>query len=334
MGEAGRTARVDAMRRFNRFYTRQIGVLAEGLLQSSFSLAEARVLYEVAHRDQPAAAELGQELGLDAGYLSRILRGLRKRGLVGRRPSEADGRRSLLGLTRRGRAAFATLDERSREEVGAMLDRLPPRGQSRLVEAMGTIEELLGAAPDRSAGTGYVLRPPQPGDMGWVVHRHGLLYAQEYGWDERFEALVAGIVARFVDRFDPKRERCWIAEKDGEIIGSVFLVKESKTVARLRLMLVEPRARGMGLGTRLVAECVRFARPAGYRKITLWTNSVLLAARHIYKKAGFRLVRQEPFHGFGHDLVSETWDLKLQAGAKAASGAGFSRASPSPSPRS
>ena len=313
MGEAEREARVDAMRRFNRFYTRRIGVLREGLLQSPFSLAEARVLYEVAHRDRPAAAELGKELGLDAGYLSRILRGLRKRGLVGRRPSEADGRRSLLGLTRRGRAAFATLDERSRDEVGAMLDRLAPRAQARLVDAMRTIEELLGApapAETRSAAP-YLLRPHQPGDMGWVVHRHGVLYAQEYGWDETFEGLVAEIVARFAKRFDPKRERCWIAEQDGEIVGSVFLVKQSRTVARLRLMLVEPRTRGMGIGTRLAGECIRFARQCGYRKVTLWTNSVLLAARHIYKQAGFKLVHQEPYHGFGHDLVGETWDLKL-----------------------
>ena len=284
MGDPGRGGRVDAVRRFNRFYTRQIGVLDEGLLHSSFSLAEARVLYEVADRDRPAAAELGRDLGLDAGYLSRILRGLRKRGLV---------------------------DRRSRQEVGATLDGLSPRGQARLVEAMDTIEELLGAAPERSAGTAYVLRPPQPGDMGWVVHRHGALYAREYGWDERFEALVAGIVARFGQRFDPERERCWIAEKDGEIVGSVFLVQKSKAVAQLRLMLVEPRARGMGIGKRLVDECVRFARATGYRKITLWTNSVLGAARHIYERAGFRLVRQEAYEGFGHDLVSETWELKL-----------------------
>ena len=309
MGAGRRAARVDAVRRFNRFYTRQIGVLQEGLLQSPFSLAEARVLYEVAHRDRPAAAELGKDLGLDAGYLSRILRGLRRRGLVDRRPSEADGRRSLLGLTRNGRAAFATLDERSRTEIGALLDPLPPRDQDRLVEAMRAIEELLGGAPRPPAS--YLLRPHQPGDMGWVVHRHGVLYAQEYGWDETFEGLVAEIVARFVKRLDPRRERCWIAEVDGEAVGSVFLVKQSRTVARLRLMLVEPRARGMGIGKRLVDECIRFARQAGYRKITLWTNSVLLAARRLYTQAGFRLVDEEPYHGFGHDLVGETWELKL-----------------------
>jgi DNA-binding MarR family transcriptional regulator/GNAT superfamily N-acetyltransferase len=309
MGEAGRESRVDAMRRFNRFYTRQIGVLQEGLLQSPYSLAEARVLYELAHRDDTTAAALGKDLGLDAGYLSRILRGLRKRRLVDGRPSEADGRESLLRLTRPGKTAYATLDERSGAEIGAMLARLTPAGQARLIDAMGTIEELLGAP--RRAAAPYVLRSHQPGDMGWVVHRHGVLYAQEYGWDEHFEALVADIVARFVKHFDPKRERCWIAERDGEILGSVFLVKQSRTVSRLRLMLVEPRARGMGIGTRFVGECVRFARQAGYRKMTLWTNSVLLAARHIYKQAGFKLVVEEPYHGFGHDLVGETWDLKL-----------------------
>lgn len=311
MAEAGFEARVDAMRRFNRFYTRQIGVLPEGLLRSPFSLTEARVLYEIAHREKPTAAELGKELGLDGGYLSRILRGFRRRGLVGRRPSEADGRQSLLGLTRRGKAAFATLNKRSRDEVGGMLGRLPAGGQGRLIEAMGTIEALLGAPGGRRAAAPYLLRSHQPGDMGWVVHRHGVLYAQEYGWDERFEALVADIVARFIKHFDPKRERCWMAEKDGEIVGSVFLVKQSATVARLRLMLVEPSARGMGIGTRLVGECIRFARQAGYRKITLWTNSVLLAARHIYEQAGFRLVHEEAHHSFGHDLVGETWDLKL-----------------------
>ena len=299
--------RVEATRRFNRFYTRRIGVLQEGLLRSPFSLAEARVLYELAHRERPRAAELGQELGLDAGYLSRILRGLR--GLVDRRPSPADGRTNLLGLTRRGKAAFATLDGRSRQEIGAMLAALPSRGQGRLVDAMAAIEELLGGA--RRPAVPYLLRSHQPGDMGWVVHRHGVLYAQEYGWDERFEGLVAEIVARFVKRFDPKRERCWIAEQDGEIVGSVFLVRQSRTVARLRLMLVEPKARGMGIGTRLVGECIRFARQAGYTTITLWTNSVLRAARHIYEQSGFRLVHEEPHTSFGHDLVGETWDLKL-----------------------
>jgi DNA-binding MarR family transcriptional regulator len=301
--------RVAAVRRFNRFYTKQIGVLHEGLLRSPFSLTEARVLFELAHREKPTATELSKELGLDAGYLSRILRGFGKRGLVSRKSSATDGRQSLLWLSRKGRDAFATLDARSRDEIGGMLSALPTPDQVRLIEAMHAVEELLGAQPERSAP--YLLRPHQPGDMGWVVHRHGALYAQEYGWDEQFEALVAAIVAKFIQRYDPKRERCWMAEKDGEIVGSVFLVKQSKTVAKLRLLLVEPKARGLGIGARLVDECVRFARHAGYRKVTLWTQSVLHAARHIYEERGFHLVDQGPHHSFGHDLIEETWELEL-----------------------
>lgn len=300
---------VEAVRRFNRFYTKQIGVLQDGLLSSPFSLTEARVLYELAHRDKPTASEFGKELGLDAGYLSRILRGFEKRGLVEKGPSETDGRQSLLWLTEQGREAFAPLDARSRDEIGAMLDNLSAAQQGRLTEAMRTIEALLGARPDSKAP--YLLRPHQPGDMGWVVSRHGVLYAREYGWDERFEALVAEIAAAFIRTFDPKRERCWIAEKDGENVGSVFLVAQSETVAKLRLLLVEPEARGLGIGARLVDECVRFARQAGYRKITLWTNDVLHAARHIYQRAGFQLVHEEPHHSFGHDLNGQTWELTL-----------------------
>ncbi len=302
-------ARVAAVRRFNRFYTRQIGLLQEGYLKSPFSLSEVRVLYELAHRDRPTATEIGRDLGLDAGYLSRVLGGFHKRGFLKRAPSEHDGRLSHLSLTQRGQAAFAPLNTRSHEDIGAMLGALPAAEQVRLVQAMHAIEEILGAQPEKKVP--YLLRPHRPGDMGWVVHRHGALYAQEYGWDERFEALVARIAAKFIERYDPKRERCWIAEKDGEIVGSVFLVRHSKTVAQLRLMLVEPKARGLGIGTRLVDECVRFARENGYGKITLWTNSVLLAARHIYKRAGFRLVHKERHHSFGHALVGETWDLTL-----------------------
>ena len=302
-------ARVADVRRFNRFYTRQIGLLQEGYLESPFSLSEVRVLYELAHRERPTATELGRDLGLDAGYLSRILRGFQKRGLLKRTPSEEDGRQSHLALTPRGQAAFAPLNARSRDEIGAMLAALPEPEQQRLVQAMHAIEGILGAQPERKVP--YLLRPHKPGDMGWVVHRHAALYAQEYGWDERFEALVAGIVKRFIERFDPKRERCWIAEKDGEIVGSVFLIAHSKTVAQLRLMLVEPKARGLGIGSRLVDECIQFAREKGYRKITLWTNSILLAARHIYKKAGFRLVETERHTSFGHALVGETWELAL-----------------------
>jgi DNA-binding MarR family transcriptional regulator/GNAT superfamily N-acetyltransferase len=301
--------RVVAVRRFNRFYTQQIGVLHEGLLQSPFSLTEVRVLYELAHRAQPTAAELSKELGLDAGYLSRILRDFHKRRLVAKQRSDADGRQNLLRLTEAGEKAFARLNARSRDEIGAMVDKLAAAEQLRLIEAMETIERLLGAQPERK--TPYLLRPHQPGDMGWVVHRHGVLYAQEYGWDEQFEALVADIVAKFIQRYDPKRERCWIAEKDGEIVGSVFLVKKSKTVAQLRLLLVEPKVRGLGIGSRLVDECVRFARQAGYRKLMLWTNDALHAARRIYERGGFHLVHEEPHHSFGHDLVGQTWELAL-----------------------
>jgi DNA-binding MarR family transcriptional regulator/N-acetylglutamate synthase-like GNAT family acetyltransferase len=309
VAESDYDQRIDAVRHFSRFYTKQIGVLHEGLLQSPFSLTEARVLYELAHREKPAATELSKDLGLDAGYLSRMLRGFKKRGLIDRTPSETDGRQNLLSLTAKGRKAFATLNARSRNEVGAMLSNLPAAEQSRLVEAMHVIERLLGASPEDKAP--YLLRQHQPGDVGWVVHRHGVLYAQEYGWDERFEALVAGIVAKFIEHYDSKHERCWIAEKDGEIVGSVFLVKQSKIVAKLRLLLVEPKARGLGIGARLVSECVRFARQTGYRKIILWTNSVLHAARHIYEKAGFCLVHEVPHHSFGHDLVGQTWELRL-----------------------
>lgn len=301
--------RADTMRRFNRFYTKKIGVLRQGLLGSPFSLTEARVIYELAHCDQTTATALGRELDLDAGYLSRILRNFLKQGLIRKQPSQTDGRQSLLELTAQGQAAFASLNNRSQVEVTEMLNGLSPSAQDRLVKAMETIEGLLDDRPEPPIP--YLLRPHQPGDMGWVVFSHGRLYAEEYGWDEQFEALVASIVAKFLQNYDPKWERCWIAERDGENVGSVFLVKESETVAKLRLLIVEPGARGLGLGSRLVDECIRFARRAGYRKMTLWTNNVLLAARHIYERAGFQLVHEEPHHSFGHDLVGETWELEL-----------------------
>jgi len=297
------------VRRFNRLYTRQIGVLHEHLLHTPFSLAEGRVIYELASHEQTTATELGESLGLDAGYLSRILRGFQKRRLISKQPSPTDRRQTLLALTEKGQAAFAQLNARSRDEIGAMLGELPPPEQDRLVAAMHAIEGLLGARPEHRVP--YLLRPPQPGDMGWVVQRHGVLYAQEYGWNEECEALIAEIVAQFIRRFDPKRERCWIAERDGENVGSVFLVKQSKTIAQLRLLLVEPKARGLRLGTRLVDECIRFARQAGYRKIVLWTNDVLHAARRIYETAGFRLVHEKRHHSFGQDLVGQTWELSL-----------------------
>lgn len=309
MSENNISQRVQAVRRFNRFYTRQIGVLNEGLLQSPFSLTEARVIYELAQRENTTATELGSELSLDAGYLSRILRGFKKRGLIDKRPSASDGRQSVLKLTEPGQTAFAMLNTRSQHEIEAILNELAVEDQNRLIEAMHIIEALLGARPERRVP--YLLRPHQPGDMGWVVQRHGILYAEEYGWDEQFEALVAGIVAEFIQQFDPKHERCWIAEKDGENVGSVFVVKKTDTIAKLRLLLVEPKARGLGIGSRLVNECIRFARQVGYQRMTLWTNSILLAARHIYEEAGFHLVQEEAHHSYGHDLVGETWELEL-----------------------
>ena len=301
--------RVEAVRRFNRFYTRQIGVLHEKLLRSPFSLTEARVVWELAHNEKTTATELGKDLGLDAGYLSRILRDFKKRGLIDKKVSKTDGRQSILWLTEQGQQAFAGIDEASRREFEEMLSDLTEQEQNRLINSMQTIEGLLGARPEQKVS--YLLRHHQPGDMGWVVQRHGVLYAREYGWVEHFEALAANIVANFIQNFDSKRERCWIAEKDGESVGAVFLVKQSDTVAKLRLLLVEPKARGLGIGSRLVNECIRFAKQTGYQKITLWTNNVLLAARHIYKKAGFRMVLEEPHHSFGHDLIAETWELEL-----------------------
>jgi len=303
--------RVEAARRFNRFYTRHIGVLREGAYKSPFSLTEVRVLYELAHRDQPTATLLGRDLGLDAGYLSRILRGFERRGLLLKTRSAADGRQSHLSLTAQGRKVFAPLNARSHDEVAAMLGGLSPGAQARVVGAMRTIERLLEDRAESPPPAAYLLRPPSPGDLGWVVHRHGAVYAQEYGYNEQFEALVAEIVAHFIQRYDAKRERCWIAEQGDEVVGSVFLVERSKSVAQLRLLLVEPKARGSGLGTRLVSECVRFARQTGYRKITLWTQSELRAARRLYQAAGFRVVRRDRNHSFGKDLVSETWQLEL-----------------------
>lgn len=303
--------RIAAVRRFNRFYTRQIGLLREGLLASPFNLTEARIVYEVAHHEQTTAAQLAEELGLDPGYLSRTLRSFEERGLIARSPSPRDRRRLLIALTDAGRRAFAELDAASRREIDALLGKLSAADQDRLLHAMLTIESLLGAGPEPRES--YVLRPPRSGDMGWVVQRHGELYHQEYGWDERFEGLVAEIVARFVRELEPQRERCWIAERDGENVGSVFLVRhpEREGVAQLRLLLVDPKARGLGIGRRLVEECSRFARHAGYRKITLWTNSVLHAARRLYQAEGYRLVHEEPHHSFGHDLVGQTWELEL-----------------------
>ncbi len=300
---------VETVRSFNRFYTRQIGLLHKGYLDSPFSLTEVRVLYELAHRATSTAAALSKDLGVDAGYLSRILLHFEKRGLIARKPSRSDARQSHLSLTPKGRKAFAPLEARAHAEIAGFLSKLPAGDQRRLLDAMRTIEKLLGAPVESK--TPYLLRPHQPGDMGWIIHRHGALYAQEYGWDERFEALVAEIAAHFIQHFDPKVERCWIAEKDGAIAGSVFLVRKSARVAKLRLLLVEPSARGLGIGGRLVDECIRFARQVGYKTITLWTQKNLVAATHIYQKAGFHLVHEAPHHSFGDDLVAQTWELTL-----------------------
>ncbi|HEY6843119.1 MAG TPA: helix-turn-helix domain-containing GNAT family N-acetyltransferase, partial [Thermoanaerobaculia bacterium] len=292
-----------------RFYTQKIGVLNEAFLETPFSLAEGRVLYELAHRDRPTASDIRSALALDWGYLSRILASFVRRQLIAKSASSTDGRKTLLRLTRKGRQAFAKLDRRARREIGAMLSALSQANETKLLRSMHAIESLLDPPPESTGA--FVLRPPNPGDMGWVVHRHGVLYAEEYGWDQRFEALVARVVADFIDHLDPQRERCWIAERNGENVGSVFLVKKSGTVAKLRLLLVEPSARGHGLGNRLVEECIRFARNAGYKKMVLWTNDVLHAARRIYERRGFRLVREEKHPLFGDQSVGQYWELTL-----------------------
>jgi DNA-binding MarR family transcriptional regulator/GNAT superfamily N-acetyltransferase len=298
------------IRRFNRFYTRYIGVVNSNVLKTDFSLAEARVLYELANRETPTATEVGKTLGLDPAYLSRILRAHLRRGLIARERSAADGRQALLKLTAKGRKAFGTLDTRSRDQVEQMLASLPAGGPARILGAMRTIEELLGERPAARVRP-YILRPPQPGDMGWVTARHGVIYAQEYGWDETFEGMVAEICGEFVKKFDPKKERCWIAEQDGQNVGSIFLVKKTATVAKLRLLVVEPSARGSGIGRRLVTECVRHAQQVGYRKMTLWTQSHLHPARKLYQEAGFQLTKSWAVNSWGKDMVSETWDLDL-----------------------
>ncbi|MER8522307.1 helix-turn-helix domain-containing GNAT family N-acetyltransferase [Mesorhizobium sp. M0644] len=301
--------RIDAVRAFNRFYTRQIGLLDEGLLKSTFSLTEARVLYELAHRDGLTATDLARDLGLDAGYLSRLLKRFEERDLVERATIEADARRSSIALTRAGRQAFAPLNQGSHDQVAALLERLSVAEQDKLVKAMQTVQRLLGGSAEPKIP--YMLRPLQVGDIGWIIHRQGLLYAQEYGWDETYEALVAEILGAFVKSFDPKWERSWIAEREGEVVGSVFVVRQSDAVAKLRLLYVEPSARGLGIGKRLVEECVGFCRARGYRTLTLWTNDVLAAARHIYEAAGFKLTNEERHHSFGKDLVGQNWNLEL-----------------------
>jgi DNA-binding MarR family transcriptional regulator/predicted GNAT family acetyltransferase len=300
--------RIAAVRRFSRFYTRVIGALREGLLQSRFSLAEARVLYELAHRNELTATDLGRDLEMDAGYLSRMLQAFERDGLLARSASGTDRRQNLLSLTAAGAEAFAPLDARSRAEVGALLAGLSEPAQADLIAAMQRIEALLGTSRPAT----WLLRQHRPGDMGWVIARHGALYADEYAFDHRFEALVAQVAGGFLAEHDPARERCWIAERDGVNVGSVFLVRKSDEMAKLRLLIVEPTARGLGIGRRLVAECIAFARQAGYRSITLWTNDILLAARAIYQQAGFRLVASSPHCDFGPRCVGEDWELTLR----------------------
>jgi DNA-binding MarR family transcriptional regulator/GNAT superfamily N-acetyltransferase len=313
MGEVQDTEQqIAAARRFNRYYTRQIGVLRKTFLDSPYSLAEARVLYEIASRPAPTASDIARSLDLDAGYLSRVLRNFERRGLIRKRASAKDGRQSHLTLTPRGKTSFMPLDARSQRDTAAMLGKLAPADQASLIAAMTTIETLLEGqirelAPQRS----YRLREPRPGDFGWIVKRNAELYAQDYGWVAPFEGVCAQIVADFVNKYDASRERGWIAEIDGENVGAVMLANDGDGVARFRLLFVEPKARGLGIGARLVDEAIRFARGAGYRKITLWTHSVLTAARHIYQSAGFKLMRSEEHQSWGRPVVSEHWDLEL-----------------------
>ena len=310
------TARTEAVRRFNRFYTRRIGVLHEKLAATRFRLTESRLLWELAHRERTTAAELARDLDLDPGYVSRLLRAFKEQELIRGERAADDARHLHLTLTAAGHRAFAPLDRQSTADVDRLLGALADGEQRRLLDAMAEIETLLGE--QRSAAP-WLLRAPHPGDIGWVIERHGRVYADEYGWDMRFESLVARIAADFVDRLDPAKEACWIAERDGANVGCVFLVQARDDAsgepvegsAQLRLLLVEPTARGLGIGARLVAECEHFARRTGYRRIVLWTNSVLVAARAIYAKAGYRLVAGEPHESFGHRLVGETWQLEL-----------------------
>jgi DNA-binding MarR family transcriptional regulator/GNAT superfamily N-acetyltransferase len=300
---------VAAVRAFNRFYTCKLGVLDQQILKSPFSLTEARVLYELAHRESSSAKEIGTDLGIDPGYLSRILQGFIEKGLIIRKPSPSDRRQYWLSLTAKGRLAAGKLNLSSQDEIAKMLSTLPAGDSERVIQSMATIQHLFDPA-DKPVNV-VMLRPHRPGDMGWVVQEHGALYAREFGWDISFEGLVAEIVAQFLKKLDPTCERCWIAEIDNQQVGSVFLMKQSDSIAKIRLLLVNPTGRGIGLGKQLVNECIAFARQCGYRKITLWTQSILLAARGIYQDAGFVHIASEPHSSFGQELVGETWELVL-----------------------
>lgn len=311
MGAAVLDRRIAEVRRFNRFYTKKIGVLSEAFLNTPYSLTEARVLHALAHRDGATATWLCEELGLDPGYLSRILRAFEQQNLIFRTPSPQDGRQTLISLTPAGRDAYEPLDRASQSDIGSLLAPLPEADQERLIGAMRTVSALMGDRSEASLNRTFVLRSHRPGDMGWVTQRHGALYSDEYGLNDRMELYVAEVVAKFLREYDPARERCWIADQDGTPIGSVFLVKESDEMARLRLLIVEPKARGLGVGRRLVDECIRFARQAGYREVTLWTHSILTAARRIYAAAGFEIIETEEHDEFGPMLTGETWTLRL-----------------------
>lgn len=300
---------VEHLRRFNRFYTRRLGVLQKRFLGSDFGLLEVRVLYEIAQDKNVSASALVDELDVDPGYLSRILHRFEEQGLVRKQRSDADARRSILSLTAKGRRVMERLDKRQHDEVASMLQDLNESDRRRLVAATDAVQTLL--EPVRATQTSFVLRDPRAGDIGWVVERHGAIYATEYGWNEQFEALVAEIAGAFLKQHDSVRERCWIADLDGRNVGCIFVVAKDATVAQLRLLLVEPDARGFGIGRALVRECIEFARAVGYRKMTLWTNQVLDAARHLYQEAGFELVREEPHERFGSALVGQTWELQL-----------------------
>ena len=302
---------VEAIRRFNRFYTRQIGLLNDGLHGSMFSLTEVRVLFELAKLDNRTATDIAQELGIDLGYLSRVLTKFERLRFMTRKRSVVDARQSVLRLTKKGRAAFAPLHRSSGSQVLAMIAPMAAEQRRELVGAMHRIQRLLEPPASRSEGDSYSLRPIRIGDIGWITHRQAILYFEEYGWDATYEALVAEILAGFVKNFDPAWEYGWVAERDADRVGSVFLIRASSSVAKLRLLYVEPSARGLGIGQRLVHECLNFARAKGYGTLTLWTNDVLVSARRIYEAVGFKLTKEEKHHSFGKDLVGQTWDLAL-----------------------
>ena len=309
MAATSLASRIEAVRRFSRFYTRRIGVLEETLLHSPFTLPEGRLVYEIANRDRSTAQELCRDLGLDPGYVSRLLQGLEKRGCIGRKRSTADKRQTELTLTAKGQRQWGAMNEQSRQDIANLLAGLPVERQDRLVKALETVQRLLDEPPEKR--TPFTLRPHQPGDMGWIIRRQTQLYTNEYGWDGTFEAMLAEIAGKFIAKFDPKSDNCWIAERNGEMVGSVFLVRATRTTGQLRMLYVEASARGLGIGQRLVETCIQDARAKGYRKLMLWTNDILVSARKIYIAAGFRLIKEEKHDSFGKKLAGQFWSLDL-----------------------